>query len=148
FIRGQRYSLLPALSMDGIVAMEIFPGSVNKEKFIHWHFVHHQQIAPILSPYPGRNSAVVFDNCAIHHDEEIRRIVVDEYFIPRRKTHLPSSSPDFNPIEQSFHPIKSWLRRHEDEATNANVRPWLIHQAAMTLTPELALPYIKNCGYE
>jgi transposase len=34
FIRGQRYSILPALTSDGIVALDIFEGSVNKEKFI------------------------------------------------------------------------------------------------------------------
>jgi len=34
FIQGQHYSILPALTSDGIVALDIFEGSVNKEKFI------------------------------------------------------------------------------------------------------------------
>ena len=34
FIRGQRYSILPALSSNGIIALDIFEGSVNKERFI------------------------------------------------------------------------------------------------------------------
>jgi len=34
FIRGQRYSILPTLTCDGIIALDIFEGSVNKEKFI------------------------------------------------------------------------------------------------------------------
>ena len=33
FIRGQRFSVLPALSIDGIIALDIFEGSVNKERF-------------------------------------------------------------------------------------------------------------------
>jgi transposase len=36
FIRGQRYSILPALTSDGIVALDIFEGSVNKDKFIRF----------------------------------------------------------------------------------------------------------------
>lgn len=36
FIRGQRYSILPALSVDGIVALDIFEGSVTKERFIEF----------------------------------------------------------------------------------------------------------------
>jgi transposase len=36
FIRGQRYSILPALTSDGIIALDIFEGSVNKEKFIRF----------------------------------------------------------------------------------------------------------------
>jgi transposase len=33
FLRGQRFSVLPALSFEGIVALDIFEGSVTKEKF-------------------------------------------------------------------------------------------------------------------
>lgn len=36
FIRGQRYSVLPALTADGIIALDIFEGSVNKDRFIQF----------------------------------------------------------------------------------------------------------------
>jgi hypothetical protein len=36
FIRGQPYSILPALTSDGIVALDIFKGSMNKEKLIRF----------------------------------------------------------------------------------------------------------------
>jgi hypothetical protein len=62
--------------------------------------------------------------------------------------YLPPYSPDFNPIEQAFHSIKAWLRRHEAEAVNADVRPWLIHQAAMSVTAKDAEGWILNCGYD
>ena len=61
--------------------------------------------------------------------------------------YLPPYSPDFNPIEQSFHSLKAWLRRHENEAVNDAVRPWLIHQAAESITPDMAQGWISNCGY-
>ncbi|TDL16346.1 hypothetical protein BD410DRAFT_707703, partial [Rickenella mellea] len=70
-----RYSVLPALTADGYVGLDIFEGSVTKERFIQ--FVS-GQVAPRMTPYPGPRSVVVLDNCAIHHDEEVRRIVVDE----------------------------------------------------------------------
>jgi transposase len=34
FLRGRKYSILPALSVDGIVALDIFEGSVNRERFL------------------------------------------------------------------------------------------------------------------
>jgi transposase len=43
FIRGQRYSVLPALSADGIIALDIFEGSVNKERFVK--FVEEQVVS-------------------------------------------------------------------------------------------------------
>ncbi|TDL16343.1 hypothetical protein BD410DRAFT_702329, partial [Rickenella mellea] len=61
--------------------------------------------------------------------------------------YLPPYSPDFNPIEQCFHSIKAWLRRHESEAVSAAVRPWLIHQAAASVTADNAEGWIINCGY-
>ena len=33
FLRGVRYTILPALSLDGIIALDIMEGSCNKEKF-------------------------------------------------------------------------------------------------------------------
>jgi hypothetical protein len=61
--------------------------------------------------------------------------------------YLPPYSPDFNPIEQAFHSIKAWLRRHEAEAVNPEQRPWLIHQAALSVTVEDAEGFILNSGY-
>jgi hypothetical protein len=96
-----------------------------------------------------------------NHDETIRRIVVDECgtFISlllllsidmltgAKLVYLPPYSTDFNPIEQSFHSLKAWLRRHEAEAVNPACWPWLIHQAAASLTPGMAEGWILNCGY-
>ncbi|KIJ19340.1 hypothetical protein PAXINDRAFT_68992, partial [Paxillus involutus ATCC 200175] len=62
--------------------------------------------------------------------------------------YLPPYLPDFNLIEQSFHSIKAWLRRHEAQATSPEVRPWLIHQASLLVTPEDAEAWIHNCGYD
>jgi hypothetical protein len=33
FIRGNRYTILPALTLDGFIAAEIIEGSCNKENF-------------------------------------------------------------------------------------------------------------------
>ena len=71
FIRGQRYSVLPALTADGFIALDIFKGSVNKDQFTQ--FLNEelsvdldaqpQRQAPKLTPYPGVRSVVVVDNC-------------------------------------------------------------------------------------
>ncbi|KAJ7051598.1 hypothetical protein C8F01DRAFT_918990, partial [Mycena amicta] len=70
-----RFSMLPVLSCDGIVALDIFEGSVTKDRFLRFL---ETDLAPILTPYPGPRSVVVLDNCAIHHDDEVRRIVEQE----------------------------------------------------------------------
>ncbi|KAF8834081.1 hypothetical protein BDN67DRAFT_915667, partial [Paxillus ammoniavirescens] len=62
--------------------------------------------------------------------------------------YLPPYSPDFNPIKQAFHSIKEWLRRHEADFTQPQVQPWLIHQAAMSVTEEDTIGWIHNSGYD
>ncbi|KIK34418.1 hypothetical protein CY34DRAFT_98043, partial [Suillus luteus UH-Slu-Lm8-n1] len=61
--------------------------------------------------------------------------------------YLPPYLPDFNPIEQAFHSMKAWLRRHEAEALQLETRPWLIQQAMMSITIEDADGWIENLGY-
>jgi hypothetical protein len=92
FLRGQKYVILPALSLDGILTLDIYEGSVNRECFLEFlrnHLVCTILVimtsilkllkqAPHLNPFPMEWSVVVMDNCSIHHDEDIRRIIEDE----------------------------------------------------------------------
>jgi transposase len=103
------------------------------------------------------------DNCAIHHDEDIRQIIEDQCGMSNgasihieltkikltgaKLLYLPPYSPDLNPIEQAFSSIKAWLRRHQKEAVDENARPWLIHQASLAITGDDALGWILNSGY-
>ena len=68
-------------------------------------------------------------------------------FAGTKLNYLPPYSPDFNPIEQTFHSIKAWLRRHEAEAALPEVRLWLIHQAVESVSTGSSVGWILNCGY-
>ncbi|KAG2154117.1 hypothetical protein DEU56DRAFT_706678, partial [Suillus clintonianus] len=70
-----RHSILPALSIDGIIVMDIFVRSVNTDRFLDFL---REQVAPQLNPYSGRRSVVVLDNCFINHDEEIHQLIVEK----------------------------------------------------------------------
>ncbi|KAF9045625.1 hypothetical protein BJ165DRAFT_1314969, partial [Panaeolus papilionaceus] len=64
--------VLPALTSEGIIALDIVEGSVNKESFLQ--FIR-DQVAPQLNPYPAPWSVVIMDNCTIHHDEDLCQII-------------------------------------------------------------------------
>lgn len=36
FGRGERFSILPILTLDGIITYDIVPGSVNSERFLQF----------------------------------------------------------------------------------------------------------------
>jgi transposase len=89
FIRGTRYSVLPALTRQGIIALDIVEGSVTTERFLQ--FLREQVVrlhrkdrndpvliasqVPQLNPFPGKRSVVLLDNCSIHHDDEVRDLI-------------------------------------------------------------------------
>ena len=45
FVRGKRYTILPALTLDGFVAVDIFEGACDKKKFVD--FVLNQVVCKI-----------------------------------------------------------------------------------------------------
>ena len=68
FIRGQRYSVLPALTSKGYIALDIFEGSVNKERFIRFleeQLVCVQDTIPLAITHKycrPRNSPLILDH--------------------------------------------------------------------------------------
>jgi transposase len=93
FVRGKRVSMLPALTLDGIITHIVVEGSVTSEKFVEFlrDFVVHPSIfllvciylhilqMPLTNPYPGPRSVLILDNCNIHHAEEVRVLVEEEF---------------------------------------------------------------------
>ena len=47
FVRGKRYTILPALSLQGFIAIEIMEGSCTKERFKN--FVINDVVSTIIS---------------------------------------------------------------------------------------------------
>jgi transposase len=102
---------------------------------------------------------LILDNCRIHHGEEIRKLVEDDAgtftvpFIRRcdlyfwiysgcKLIFLPPYSPDYNPIEQAFSSIKSFLQRHCQDTTLG-----VMDRACQNITSNKAAGYFRASGY-
>ncbi|KIJ68871.1 hypothetical protein HYDPIDRAFT_81779, partial [Hydnomerulius pinastri MD-312] len=68
------YSILPVITLDGIIAYDIIEGAVTSKHFTQFL---RDFIMPYTTPYPGPRSVLIMDNCRIHHAEEIRHLVED-----------------------------------------------------------------------
>ena len=62
-----RFSVLPALSLDGILAVKIVEGSFTTELFKN--FI--DSLLDHMNPFPGPNSVIVMDNCQIHRAQAV-----------------------------------------------------------------------------
>ena len=73
-----------------------------------YNFVE-RNLLPHLLPFNGvnRRSVVILDNASIHHVVEVEALIEETGAIV---IYLPPYSPDFNPIEECFSKIKSFLK--------------------------------------
>ena len=102
-----RYSILPELSLNGILHTTIHNHTITSNEFLLF-------IAGLLDhmqPWPLPNSVIVMDNATIHKVEGIREMIEE---CSSRLIYLPPYSPDLNPIEEVFSSIKAWLRANRD----------------------------------
>ena len=141
--RGQRISIITALSTDGIVANEITKGTVNGETFLE--FVHGSLI-PNMLPFDGENpcSIVVMDNCSIHHVQPVLDAFNQAGIVV---LFLPPYSPDMNPVENVFSYVKYYLKQHDDILQVVPDICPILEEGIKSINSNNAQQWISHCGY-
>ncbi|CAD6892481.1 unnamed protein product [Tilletia laevis] len=94
-----------------------------------------------MRPFPQHNSVLVLDNASIHHAQEIRSLVEDDFGC--RIEFLSPYSPDYNPIERAFSKIKSSFRRQQ--AVHAKAEDF--YAATRTITRQDCIAWTRLAGY-
>jgi hypothetical protein len=74
---GGRYSILPALSLDGILALDIQDHPFTAEDLND--FV--DRFLTFMNPFPLPKSVLVMDNASAHHSDDLREIIEEQYII-------------------------------------------------------------------
>jgi transposase len=105
FQREQRYQILPAYALDGIILARVFQGSTDSAVFED--FIG--QLLPLCGKWPEPKSVLVMDNASIHHTERITQMCYDAGV---KLVYLPPYSPDLNPIEEFFAELKAFIKRY------------------------------------
>lgn len=160
--QSRSYSLLPAITTDGIIFSHIKLGGYNGEQFLLWL----EGLLKVMNPYPAKHSILVLDNCRIHHVDGVEEMCTEAYFFLLlvltylndfcsgvKLVFLPPYSPDLNPIEECFSYIKSYISRHGatfrhivevgDEAD-----PFMfLYSALDTVTADAAKGWFGHSGY-
>ena len=143
-VRGIRYSVIPIISMNGILDLYITSGTINGEKFID--FIQYY-LMPLLKPfnYSNEHSVVILDNASIHHVEEVVNLI--ETQAGAKVCFLPPYSPDLMPAEGVFSEVKSIMKQnHELFEISTDLRA-LISLCFGMITEQNCKEHIKHCGY-
>ena len=142
FVRGERYSVVAALSVDGYIGCKVVEGSVDMHTFTDFIIM---EVLPKMNPFPRPRSVLLLDNCQIHKSELLR------YMVERKGCVLlftPPYSPDCNPIEESFSALKAYIRRHYQRFQDSDTPMADLLDATVTITPEKARAWIKHVGFK
>ncbi|THU97005.1 hypothetical protein K435DRAFT_663402 [Dendrothele bispora CBS 962.96] len=68
---SSRYSMLPALSLDGILHLEVKKKSYTSESFNA--FI--DTLLDNMNPFPQNNSVLIMDNASIRKSAELREMI-------------------------------------------------------------------------
>jgi transposase len=133
--RGPNTTVLAALTTQGVLASMRIEGPANTEVFLTYL---DQVLGPALRP----GQVVVMDQLNVHKAAAVRQRIEA---CGCRLEFLPAYSPDFNPIEEAFSKLKTYLRRQK-----ARTRERLgqaIDAGLQRLTPQDARGWFQHCGF-
>lgn len=71
------YSILPALSLDGILDVSVINGAMNGDLFVEFL----ESLVRHMNPFPEKNSVLVMDTMKFHHDSRVADLLEERYCI-------------------------------------------------------------------
>ena len=132
---GENITILSALSLRGILASMIVPGSTDSDVFLAY-------VEEVLAPQLWPGAVVLMDNLSPHKSSGVREAIEEA---GARLLYLPPYSPDLNPIEHAWSKLKAYLRRI---AARTYCRLSRAITAGLNLiSPQDAHAFFSHCGY-
>jgi transposase len=133
---GKNVTLLSCIGKrGGMGASLVVEGSTNTRVFETY-------LTEVLCPTLEEGQVVVMDNLSAHKAGQVRQLIEGRGC---ELIYLPSYSPDFNPIEQAFSKLKSYLR--EARARSHERLMEVIGEALRTIGASDAESFFEHCGY-
>jgi transposase len=129
-------TFIAGFRQTGIVAPMVIKGAMNGESFLAY-------VEQCLLPALRRRDIVVVDNVSFH------KVAGVEDAIRARGAelrYLPQYSPEFNPIELVFHPLKQWLRKAAERTVKGLERS--VGAFIRVLQPAECIGYFRHAGYD
>ena len=128
-------TFIAALRHDRVTAPFVLEGAMNGETFKAY-------VEQFLAPTLKKGDIVFMDNVSTHLVDGVEEAIEAR---GARVFYLPPYSPDFNPIEQLFAKLKSFLRKAKARTVE---RLWkAIASFLKTVSKGECKAYLANSGY-
>jgi len=134
--RWETLTFIAGFRQIGIVAPMVIKGAMNGEAVLAY-------VEQCLVPTLKRRDIVVVDNVSFHKVTGVEDAIQAAGASLR---YLPQYSPEFNPIELVFHPLKTLLRKAAERTIEGLER--CVGSFIRALSPSQCMGYFKHAGYE
>jgi len=146
FLRGNRYSSIGMMCSERWLGQLTVAGPTNSADLC---FFGQHYLLPNMNKFDPDNiaprSILVLDNCNAHYNIDFHRMMHEAGV---KVMFLPPYSPTFNPIENAFSKVKSWLRRNHRKVLLAGHTDLdAVDLAFESISNEDCFGYAKNAGY-
>ncbi|MGD1701061.1 IS630 family transposase [Dapis sp. BLCC M229] len=135
FYRGQKVTVIGAISMKEVVALMTINNSMDSKAFKV--FIEHFLLPEL---WPG--AVVVMDNLPAHKLASIEPLIES---VGAKVLNLSPYSPDFNPIELWWSQLKSFLRSFSPQ--RAEMVDRIISVAINLMNPQHLKNWFAKCCY-
>ncbi|WP_240471662.1 IS630 family transposase [Hymenobacter aerophilus] len=133
--RGKALTLIGALSVRGLQAVQVLDGALNQQRFA-WY------ITQCLAPGLRAGDVVVLDNASAHKLSGVKQWLAERGV---ELLFLPPYSPDFSPVEQAWSKLKTKLRTAQARTRKALTDA--LQDAVHWITSADARSWFDHCGY-
>src|SRR5271167_3193880 len=127
-------TFIAGLRQTGVVAPMLIKGAMNGEAFLAY-------VEQCLVPTLKRRDIVVVDNVPFHRVAGVAEAIQAAGASLR---YLPQYSPEFNPIELVFHPLKALLRKAAERTVEGLER--CVGSFIRALNPSECMGYFRHAG--
>jgi len=129
-------TFIAGLRQTRVVAPMLIKGAMNGEAFLAY-------IEQCLVPTLKHRDIVVADNVPFHKVTGVEEAI---QAVGASLRYLPKYSPDLNPIELVFHPLKTFLRKAAQRTIEGLHRS--VGSYIRALDPSECMGYFRHSGYE
>ena len=133
--KGQKYTLIGAISVEGVVCHKIIKGSMKKQDFLEF-------VKTELCPKLNEKKVVIMDNLNSHKAIEVQQMISQT---GARLLYLPVYSPEFNPIEMMWSVLKNFMRQFHDSPVK-NIQS-IIQASLLLINPSSFANWFAKCCY-
>ncbi len=135
FSERKNYSVIGALTTEGVLDALVLDGATNGENFLH--FIRYQ-----VAPHLRAGDIVLMDNLSAHKVVGVEQAIIE---CGARMVNLPPYSPELSPIELCWNKVKALLK--SSAARTLSDLMSALKKALLQVTPDDSEQWFEHCGY-